>query len=189
MIWKLTSRISYNTLTALLSHTTHIYIIYNNCALLITVQKAAPLMLISYLIEINALTLRIILISTIVGSIGGLNQTSIRKIPTYTSINHTGWILIALTTSENLWLVCFTIYLTLALTVVSAIKLSGASFINQTIITNKEATLIKLIIFTSLLSLGGLPPFLRFLPKWIVIQAIITNNIYIYIYIPAIYAI
>jgi len=35
----------------------------------------------------------------------------------------------------------------------------------------------QVIIFTSLLSLGGLPPFLGFLPKWIVIQAIITNNI------------
>ena len=112
---------------------------WENGALLITVQKAAPLMLISCLIEINALTLRTVLMSTIVGSIGGLNQTSIQNILTYSSINHTGWILIALTTSENLWLVYFTIYSTLALTVVSAIKLSGASFINQTIITNKEA--------------------------------------------------
>ena len=146
---------------------------WENCALLITAHKAAPLMLISYLIGINAFILRLILISTIVRSIGGLNQNSIRKILTYSSISHTGWILIALTTSENLWLVYFTIYSTLAL----IIKLSGASFINQTLITNKEATLIKFIIFTSLLSLGGLPPFLGFLPKWIVIQAIITNNI------------
>jgi NADH-ubiquinone oxidoreductase chain 2 len=134
-------------------------------------------MLMSYLIEINIFTLRIIMMSTIVGAIGGLNQTSIRKILTYSSINHTGWILIALTTSESLWIVYFAIYSTLALTVVAAIKLSGVSFINQTIITNKETTLIKFIIFTSLLSLGGLPPFLGFLPKWIVIQAIITNNI------------
>jgi len=134
-------------------------------------------MLISHLIEINVFTLIIILISTIVGSIGGLNQTSIRKILTYSSINHTGWILITLATSENLWLVYFILYSTLALTVVSAIRLSGASFINQTLITNKEATLIKFIIFTSLLSLGGLPPFLGFLPKWIIIQAIIINNI------------
>jgi NADH:ubiquinone oxidoreductase subunit 2 (subunit N) len=51
------------------------------------------------------------------------------------------------------------------LTVVSAIKLSGASFINQTIITNKETTLMKFMMFTSLFSLGGLPPFLGFLPK------------------------
>jgi NADH-ubiquinone oxidoreductase chain 2 len=105
-----------------------------------------------------------------------LNQTSIRKILTYSSINHTGWILIALTARENLWIVYFIIYSTLALTVVSAIKLSGVSFINQTIITNKETTLMKFMIFTSLLSLGGLPPFLGFLPKWIVIQAIIINN-------------
>nr|WNH36501.1 NADH dehydrogenase subunit 2 [Nasutitermes nigritus]WNL53900.1 NADH dehydrogenase subunit 2 [Nasutitermes nigritus] len=149
---------------------------WENCALLMTVQKAAPLMLMSYLIEINAFTLSIILLSTIVGSIGGLNQTSMRKIMTYSSINHTGWMLIALTTSENLWMVYFAIYSTLALTVVSAIKLSGTSFINQTMLTNKETTLMKFMMFSSLLSLGGLPPFLGFLPKWIVIQAMITNN-------------
>nr|AQP29184.1 NADH dehydrogenase subunit 2 [Microcerotermes sp. A TB-2017] len=149
---------------------------WENCALLMTVQKAAPLMLMSYLIEINVFTLSIILLSTIVGSIGGLNQTSMRKILTYSSINHTGWMLIALTTSENLWLVYFVIYSTLALAVVSAIKLSGTSFINQTMMTNKDTTLMKFMMFTSLLSLGGLPPFLGFLPKWIVIQAMIANN-------------
>nr|YP_009350780.1 NADH dehydrogenase subunit 2 [Proboscitermes tubuliferus]AQP27784.1 NADH dehydrogenase subunit 2 [Proboscitermes tubuliferus] len=150
---------------------------WENCALLMTVQKAAPLMLMSYLIEINNFTLTIIIMSTIVGSIGGLNQTSMRKILTYSSINHTGWMLIALTTSENLWMVYFMIYSTLALAVVSAIKLSGVSFINQTMMTNKETTLIKFMMFTSLLSLGGLPPFLGFLPKWIIIQSMITNNL------------
>nr|AQP29628.1 NADH dehydrogenase subunit 2 [Tumulitermes sp. AUS5] len=149
---------------------------WENCALLMTVQKAAPLMLMSYLIEINGFTLSIIILSTIVGSIGGLNQTSMRKILTYSSINHTGWMLIALTTSESLWMTYFAVYSTLALTVVSAIKLSGTSFINQTMLTNKETTLMKFMMFTSLLSLGGLPPFLGFLPKWIVIQAMITNN-------------
>nr|QXT44336.1 NADH dehydrogenase subunit 2 [Anaorotermes echinocolon] len=149
---------------------------WENCALLMTIQKAAPLMLMSYLIEMSVFTLSIIMMSTIVGAIGGLNQTSMRKILTYSSINHTGWMLIALTTSENLWLVYFTTYATLALTVVSAIKLSGVSFINQTMLTNKETTLIKFMMFTSLLSLGGLPPFLGFMPKWIVIQAMIMNN-------------
>nr|YP_009350143.1 NADH dehydrogenase subunit 2 [Alyscotermes kilimandjaricus]AQP26408.1 NADH dehydrogenase subunit 2 [Alyscotermes kilimandjaricus] len=149
---------------------------WENCALLMTIQKAAPLMLMSYLIEMNIFTMMIIMLSTIVGSIGGLNQTSMRKILTYSSINHTGWMLIALTASENLWMVYFMIYSTLALTVVSAIKLSGVSFINQTMMTNKETTLMKFMMFTSLLSLGGLPPFLGFLPKWIIIQAMIMNN-------------
>nr|WNL54498.1 NADH dehydrogenase subunit 2 [Amitermes snyderi] len=149
---------------------------WENCALLMTVQKAAPLMLMSYLIDINIFTLSIIMMSTVVGAIGGLNQTSMRKILTYSSINHTGWMLIALTTSENLWMVYFLIYSTLAVTVVSAIKLSGVSFINQTMMTNKETKLMKFMMFTSLLSLGGLPPFLGFLPKWIVIQSMIANN-------------
>jgi len=56
-------------------------------------------------------------------------------------------------------------------------KLPGASFINQTIITNKEATLIKFIIFTPIITLGGILPFLGFLSKRTVIQAKITNNI------------
>jgi len=51
------------------------------------------------------------------------------------------------------------------LVLLASIKLSGTSFIDQTIITNKETTLIKFMIFTSLLSLGGLPPFLGFLPN------------------------
>nr|AQP28001.1 NADH dehydrogenase subunit 2 [Odontotermes sp. D TB-2017] len=150
---------------------------WENCALLMTVQKAPPLMLLSYLIEINIFTFSIILMSTIVGAIGGLNQTSMRKILTYSSINHTGWMLTALTLSENLWTVYFAIYSTLAVTIVSAIKLSGTSFINQTMMTNKEATLTKFMMFTSLLSLGGLPPFLGFLPKWIVVQAMIMNKL------------
>nr|UGB89513.1 NADH dehydrogenase subunit 2 [Pericapritermes gutianensis] len=149
---------------------------WENCMLLMTVQKAAPLMLISYLIEINMFTLSIILMSTMVGAIGGLNQNSMRKILTYSSINHTGWMLIALAASENLWLTYFMIYSTLTLAAVSAIKLSGVSFINQTMMTNKETALTKFMMFTSLLSLGGLPPFLGFLPKWIVIQAMVMNN-------------
>nr|WNL53848.1 NADH dehydrogenase subunit 2 [Microtermes sp. C MLW-2023a] len=150
---------------------------WENCALLMTVQKAAPLMLMSYLIEINTFTMCIILTSAIVGAIGGLNQTSMRKILTYSSINHTGWMLIALALSENLWTMYFATYSTLALTVVAAIKLSGVSFINQTMLTNKGATLMKFMMFTSLLSLGGLPPFLGFLPKWIIIQAMVMNKL------------
>jgi NADH-ubiquinone oxidoreductase chain 2 len=32
------------------------------------------------------------------------------------------------------------------------------------------------MIFTTLLSLGGLPPFIGFFPKWVVIQILIINN-------------
>jgi NADH-ubiquinone oxidoreductase chain 2 len=143
--------------------------------LVITVQKIAPIILASYLIKRTLVVLIIIGISVVVGSLGGINQTSIRKILTYSSINHTGWILIALLGGRRLWILYFTIYSLLTTTVTTIAKIYNTSFINQSLITkgNKSA---KYLLFRSLLSLGGLPPFIGFLPKWAVIQTIITNK-------------
>jgi NADH-ubiquinone oxidoreductase chain 2 len=58
----------------------------------------------------------------------------------------------------------FTVYTLLTLTVTTITKTFNISFVNQTIAINRKAT-IKLLLFTSLLSLGGLPPFIGFLPK------------------------
>ena len=48
-------------------------------------------------------------ISVLIGTIGGCNQTSIRKILKFSSINHLGWILIAIAIGENLWILYFLI--------------------------------------------------------------------------------
>nr|QAX91181.1 NADH dehydrogenase subunit 2 [Parrhinotermes sp. B MW-2019] len=149
---------------------------WENCTLLMTIQKAAPLMLMSYSIENNLFMMMIISSSVIIGAIGGLNQTSMRKILTYSSINHTGWLMMAMISSESTWVMYFTVYSLLVTTVVATIKLSSASFINQTTLTNKESMIMKFMMFTSLLSLGGLPPFLGFMPKWLVIQGMTNNN-------------
>nr|YP_010227839.1 NADH dehydrogenase subunit 2 [Cryptocercus pudacuoensis]UDD86625.1 NADH dehydrogenase subunit 2 [Cryptocercus pudacuoensis] len=147
-----------------------------NCLLLMTMQKMAPMVLISYVMKMNLFSSIIILTSTIVGAIGGLNQLSIRKILTYSSINHTGWMLAALMINENMWIMYFAIYSMLTMTIVMIIKPFNTSFINQTLLINKEMNTMKFLMFTTLLSMGGLPPFLGFLPKWIIIQMMIINN-------------
>nr|YP_010184974.1 NADH dehydrogenase subunit 2 [Hemipenthes hebeiensis]YP_010227826.1 NADH dehydrogenase subunit 2 [Cryptocercus weixiensis]QVJ97668.1 NADH dehydrogenase subunit 2 [Hemipenthes hebeiensis]UDD86612.1 NADH dehydrogenase subunit 2 [Cryptocercus weixiensis] len=147
-----------------------------NCLLLMTMQKLTPMVLISYMMKMNLFSSVIILTSTIVGAIGGLNQLSIRKILTYSSINHTGWMLAALMINENMWIMYFTIYSMLTTTIVVIIKPFNTSFINQTLLMNKDMNMMKFMMFTTLLSMGGLPPFLGFLPKWIVIQMMIINN-------------
>jgi NADH-ubiquinone oxidoreductase chain 2 len=144
--------------------------------LIITVQKAAPMILISYLIGINTLTLGAFLISVIVGALGGINQTSLRKILTYSSINHTGWILAAAIWGNNLWTLYFMVYSLLTSAIVTLTKAFNVSFINQVTTANRKTT-VKLILFTTLLSLGGLAPFIGFLPKWTVIQMIISNSV------------
>nr|AVN67540.1 NADH dehydrogenase subunit 2 [Pycnoscelus surinamensis] len=148
---------------------------WNNCFILMTIQKIAPLMLISYMISLNWFLTIIILASVIIGAIGGYNQTSIRKILTYSSINHMGWMLTAMLMGEAMWMLYFLIYSILTLTVISIIIPSQISFVNQTFLMNNENKIMKFLLFTSLLSLGGLPPFLGFLPKWVIIQFMVLN--------------
>nr|URX53954.1 NADH dehydrogenase subunit 2 [Cryptotermes domesticus] len=149
---------------------------WENCLLMMTVQSAAPMMLISYLMKIDYLMMTVVLMSVMVGSAGGMNQTSLRKILTYSSINHTGWMLMALMGGSNLWTVYFTVYSLLTAAVTMTTKMYNISFINQTMSVNGKTTT-KFILFTNLLSLGGLPPFIGFLPKWTVIQTMIMNNL------------
>nr|YP_010621006.1 NADH dehydrogenase subunit 2 [Periplaneta japonica]WAX39389.1 NADH dehydrogenase subunit 2 [Periplaneta japonica] len=149
---------------------------WNNCFILMTIQKIAPLMLISYSLNMNTFMWIIILMSVMIGSIGGLNQISIRKILTYSSINHMGWMLAAMNIGENMWIIYFLIYSMLILTIIMIIKLYQISFINQTFLMMNETPLMKFLMFSTLLSLGGLPPFIGFLPKWIIIQYMIINE-------------
>nr|YP_005351191.1 NADH dehydrogenase subunit 2 [Periplaneta americana]ADD71926.1 NADH dehydrogenase subunit 2 [Periplaneta americana] len=149
---------------------------WNNCFILMTIQKIAPLMLISYSLTMDTFMWTIILMSVIIGSIGGLNQISIRKILTYSSINHMGWMLVAMNIGENMWIFYFLIYSILTLTIITIVKSHQISFINQTFLTGSEMSTMKFLMFTTLLSLGGLPPFLGFLPKWIIIQHMIMNE-------------
>nr|URX53150.1 NADH dehydrogenase subunit 2 [Cryptotermes queenslandis] len=149
---------------------------WENCLLMMTIQSVAPMMLTSYLMKTSPLILMIVLMSVTVGAMGGMNQTSLRKILTYSSINHTGWMLMALMGGSNLWVLYFTVYSLLTMAVTTTAKLYNISFINQTTsMSGKSPT--KFILFTTLLSLGGLPPFIGFLPKWTVIQMMITNNL------------
>nr|AVN67634.1 NADH dehydrogenase subunit 2 [Parcoblatta divisa] len=150
-----------------------------NCFFLLTIQKIAPLILISYTLMISIFSTIIIISSIFIGSIGGYNQISIRKILTYSSINHMGWMLSALLLGNNFWLTYFFIYSMLTLTIIMIVKPLQVSFINQTFLMNNNNTIMKFLLFTSLLSLGGLPPFLGFLPKWIIIQNMVTNNMFI----------
>lgn len=50
--------------------------------------------------------------------------------------------------------------------------------INQTFKIFNSNKFLKLSTFIILLSLGGLPPFLGFMPKWFIIELLIYNNIY-----------
>nr|YP_010046595.1 NADH dehydrogenase subunit 2 [Culex fergusoni]QPJ78474.1 NADH dehydrogenase subunit 2 [Culex fergusoni] len=146
-----------------------------NSLILMTWQKIAPLMLISYNINYNFFLITVIL-SMIVGALGGLNQTSLRKLMAFSSINHLGWMLMAMMNNELLWMMYFIFYSFLSLSIILFFNNFKLFHFNQIFNFSMMNPLIKFFLFLNLLSLGGLPPFLGFLPKWLVIQNLIETH-------------
>lgn len=145
--------------------------------LLITWQKIAPIVIISYLTTFNFFIFFII-VSVIVGALGGLNQTSIRKIIAFSSINHLGWIVSAILFNEYLWIIYFLIYSFISIGLIFLLNQFNLFYINQIFSLYSHSSLLKFSFLISFLSLAGLPPFLGFLPKWLVIQSLVSINQY-----------
>jgi len=148
-----------------------------NALILITWQKIAPLILISYLNIKNLLLIRVIL-SVVIGAIGGLNQTSLRKLMAFSSINHLGWILRSLIIRESIWLIYFLFYSFLSFILTFIFNIFKLFHLNQLFSWFVSRKILKFSLFINFLSLGGLPPFLGFLPKWLVIQQLTLCNQY-----------
>nr|YP_009489673.1 NADH dehydrogenase subunit 2 [Trogonoptera brookiana]SPP23576.1 NADH dehydrogenase subunit 2 [Trogonoptera brookiana] len=147
-----------------------------NCFIFMTWQKISPMILLSYYLNNNFILL-ISLFNVIIGTLGSFNQTSLRKIMTFSSINNLGWILMSLMISNNLWLFYFFSYSFFLSITCFMFNMFNMFFINQLFIMNMNY-LIKFSLFINFLSLSGLPPFLGFFPKWIVINFLIYNNFF-----------
>nr|YP_010527025.1 NADH dehydrogenase subunit 2 [Acosmeryx castanea]UXR12362.1 NADH dehydrogenase subunit 2 [Acosmeryx castanea]WMQ52783.1 NADH dehydrogenase subunit 2 [Acosmeryx castanea]WMQ78078.1 NADH dehydrogenase subunit 2 [Acosmeryx castanea] len=148
---------------------------FNNF-ILMTWQKITPLILLSYYFNMNFLYF-IIIMNVMIGAIGGLNQTSLRKLMAFSSINNLGWMIFSMMISENLLMFYFIFYSFLISIMFFLFYIFNMFFINQLFINNMNF-MIKLNLLINFLSLGGLPPFLGFLPKWIIINFLMINKFY-----------
>nr|YP_010254903.1 NADH dehydrogenase subunit 2 [Polyura narcaeus]QUA05842.1 NADH dehydrogenase subunit 2 [Polyura narcaeus] len=148
-----------------------------NCFILMTWQKISPMILLSYYFNMNFLMI-IMIFNVLIGSIGGFNQTSIRKLMAFSSINNLGWMMSALMISENLWMLYFMLYSFLISIMCFLFYMLNIFYINQMFNFNINFP-IKISIMINFLSLGGLPPFLGFFPKWMIINYLIFNKLYI----------
>nr|QVT11004.1 NADH dehydrogenase subunit 2 [Marumba sperchius] len=149
---------------------------FNNF-ILMSWQKISPLILLSYYFNMNFLYM-IIILNVIIGAIGGMNQTSLRKMMAFSSINNLGWMIFSFMISNNLWIFYFMMYSILISIMFFMFYILNMFFINQLYINNMNF-MIKLNLFINFLSLGGLPPFIGFLPKWIIINFLMINKFYL----------
>nr|YP_009764326.1 NADH dehydrogenase subunit 2 [Orthopygia glaucinalis]QIS91165.1 NADH dehydrogenase subunit 2 [Orthopygia glaucinalis] len=152
-----------------------------NNYILMTWQKITPMILLSYFFY-NNFIMFIFILNSIIGALGGLNQTSLRKLMAFSSINNLGWMLASISISENLWIFYLSFYSFLISLMCALFYLMNVYFINQLFIFNVNYS-IKLFFFINFLSLGGLPPFIGFFPKWIIINFLLINKLFIITFI------
>lgn len=133
------------------------------CTFILTWQRIAPLFLISSFYGSN-FTLFFVFLSGLVGSFGGFNQILAKIIFTYSSIIHSGWIVILATVSTKFVLLYFIIYATLTIAILSPFYFKNLNNVSSLGLSKMSLTT-KLIICIRVISLGGLPPFLGFAAK------------------------
>nr|QTV20874.1 NADH dehydrogenase subunit 2 [Anoplophora horsfieldi] len=146
--------------------------------LMLTWQKIAPMILIFYNYQMSSFLLIIILISSIFSGILGFNQISLRKIMAYSSINHISWMLASLLHNQMIWMIYFSIYSIITFNIIIILKILNIFYLNQLFNAMNFSKSIKFSFLLNFFSLGGLPPFLGFFPKWLVINNLVLNNFF-----------
>nr|YP_009434125.1 NADH dehydrogenase subunit 2 [Hycleus marcipoli]APB02778.1 NADH dehydrogenase subunit 2 [Hycleus marcipoli] len=147
-----------------------------NCMILLTWQKIAPMCILIMSNPKTEFMVVIILTCLVISSIMGFNQISLRKIMAYSSINHIAWMLSAMLVSVSVWFIYLIVYLIITINISSIFAYSKLMSINQlTLFMNQNKTN-KISLMINFMSLGGLPPFLGFLPKWFTINWMIIEN-------------
>nr|QEJ81412.1 NADH dehydrogenase subunit 2 [Pristolycus sp. FM14] len=149
---------------------------WNNCMLMLTWQKITPMVLLMYNTKFELFYSIIIISGMIISSILSMNQVSIRKLMAFSSINHMGWMMSAMMTEKTIWVIYFVIYSVITINI--SMMMKNIFYLNQLFPTLNMSSSMKMFFMLNFLSLSGIPPFLGFLPKWLVIQTMIENKMF-----------
>nr|YP_009913062.1 NADH dehydrogenase subunit 2 [Amblema plicata]QLJ92874.1 NADH dehydrogenase subunit 2 [Amblema plicata] len=136
--------------------------------LLLTWQKIAPIFTISsFCPTLSTTILPIASISALWGGIGGLNQTDIRSLLTYSSIAHTGWMLASINSPTPTLMMYIMTYIMITISIYTCLTSQSAKSHKQLFSIKEPHN--SLLLAISMLSLGGLPPFMGFVMKLLVL--------------------
>nr|YP_010148815.1 NADH dehydrogenase subunit 2 [Anodonta nuttalliana]QQV69706.1 NADH dehydrogenase subunit 2 [Anodonta nuttalliana] len=147
--------------------------------ILLTWQKIAPLLAISSLNPLLVkMAMPVAMVSALWGGIGGINQTDIRSLLTYSSIAHTGWMLASINSNHSILIVYLCTYIMINISIFSILYKEGIKSYKQLFFSKEPMKLFILSI--SILSLGGLPPLMGFAMKLLVLMFTEAKMIFIF---------
>nr|YP_009318349.1 NADH dehydrogenase subunit 2 [Angaria delphinus]AOZ71830.1 NADH dehydrogenase subunit 2 [Angaria delphinus] len=147
------------------------------CLMLSTWQKVAPIFLFSAVIQgwkitswEGSILLLIAGFSALVGGVGGVNQTQVRAILAYSSIAHLGWMVFCVSISDGIFKIYFLVYFSVSVCLFMVLWFVELGFYGQVgSLSVSVSSFGQGFVIFMLLSLGGLPPLLGFVGKFIAI--------------------
>nr|YP_009947782.1 NADH dehydrogenase subunit 2 [Hapalochlaena fasciata]QOH92320.1 NADH dehydrogenase subunit 2 [Hapalochlaena fasciata] len=144
--------------------------------LILTWQKLAPLFMLSFLNFNYLIMILSAILSSLMGSVQAINQSSMQLIMVYSSISHLGWMLPMSYINNFIMFMYLLIYSIIILPMFMMFSMKSILFtysltqMNNNM--NKENTFIMFLI----LSLAGMPPMLGFLSKLITLNVLLKIN-------------
>nr|YP_009650997.1 NADH dehydrogenase subunit 2 [Macropsis notata]AOW43939.1 NADH dehydrogenase subunit 2 [Macropsis notata] len=112
--------------------------------------------------------------SMIIGAIMVINQSSIKKMLSYSSIYNLG-VMMSSMNENQIWITYMIVYSLMLSMILMMIKKLKINYLNQ-ILVNELETMTKISIWISLLSMAGLPPMMGFTIKMIVLEKMILKT-------------
>ena len=146
-------------------------------ALVSTLQKAAPLGLISHVIQWVDPTAPILFAAcrAVIGAIGGFGQVSLRILIAYSSISHVGWLTLARIFRGPIAWYYLATYSSIVIPLCGLLSHLITKTASHTV--SSRADTYWLLIRAGLLSLGGLPPLSGFFIKASLLNDLISGGI------------
>nr|YP_009239752.1 NADH dehydrogenase subunit 2 [Turritella bacillum]AMM72630.1 NADH dehydrogenase subunit 2 [Turritella bacillum] len=152
------------------------------CLLLATWQKIAPIFLLASFLSVSTFYITFFLFcllgagSSMAGGLGGMNQTQIRALLAYSSIGHMGWMLFAICCGESSVKIYFLVYVLISICIfISLWAMDSGNLKNLSVLSlSSKGEVFSFLVM--LLSLGGLPPLLGFIPKWAVVSTGVSTG-------------
>lgn len=142
------------------------------CLILATWQKLVPIFILfySFTIDIAIFSLSVIVLRSLIGGLGGLSQTQLRSLLAYSSIGHISWILGASLISFIRGVIYFVLYIFITAPIILIFWFNSNSLLRSIRTNYNKSNLLLVLLIPLIISLGGIPPFTGFFPKWIVIE-------------------
>nr|WKS75508.1 NADH dehydrogenase subunit 2 [Laterallus exilis] len=147
--------------------------------LLSTLMKLPPttiMLLISHSLN-PTLMIALAILSAALGGWMGLNQTQLRKILAFSSISHLGWITIIMVYYPKLALLTFYLYCLMTIPIFLTVNATKGLKLTTMMTSWAKTPTMNASLMLTLLSLAGLPPLTGFLPKWLIIQELIKQEL------------